>query len=348
MKQFFSITFLFIFSFCYAHEIFVDPLKGNDNNAGNSENPLRTLDKAAEKLNTINSLQNATIKLMPGIYNLQCTVRVKPLTKLTTVNRFIIEAAIMPDDPNWQPEKMPVIISTGGLEINFDFECSVALMISSSHVSIKGLKFLGNPNPISAMYYPIGREDTSLTDLEVAQCIFIGDQFSSPIQVGILTCGNGTTVSHCIFYNCRNAIVFWRVKNKAVDNCLKYSIIYGAYQSAFWTAHDDINFEFHNNVISKCKFAWIKNYYNKATYSFHDCVISDNEHYRGEWNQPDTLIPKKSTDDLHEKNIIRNGEISLVGLKTNYTGMEPLRLKNYLHIKPGSIGSDMGAGIFEK
>src|SRR4051812_32484977 len=348
MKHSLLILLLSVSFFCYSQDIFVDPIKGKDSNTGSLENPVGTLDKAVEKLNSSNLPDNPTIKLLPGIYTLQHTIRIKLLNKITTTRKLILEAAIMPDDPGWEPAKMPVIVSTGGLETNFDFDCSVGLMISASHVFIGGLKFLGNPNPVSTMYYPVGREDTTLTDLEVSQCVFIGDRFSSPIQVGILTCGSSTMVNHCIFYNCRNGVVFWRVHNKAVDNCLRYCIIYGAYQSAFWTAHEDTNFEFHHNVISNCKFAWIKNYYNKASYHFNDCIISGNEYYRGVWNQPDTLIHKSSSEDLYENNIIHDGEICLIGLKTDYTGMEPTTPQHYLNICPASFGSNMGAGLFEK
>ena len=348
MRHGLLIIFLVASLLCYSQDIFVDPLKGKDSNVGNLEHPVATLDKAVEQLNANGSLNNPAIKLLPGIYILKHTIRIKSSHNYTDTRKLIVEAAIMPDDPGWEPGKMPVIVSVGGLETNFDFDCSVGLMISASHVFIGGLKFLGNSNPVSTMYYPIGREDTLLTDLEVSQCVFIGDQFASPIQVGILTCGNSTIVNHCIFYNCRNGVVFWRVHNKAVDNSLKYCIIYGAYQSAFWTAHEDSNFEFHHNIISNCKFAWIKNYYNKASYHFNDCVITGNEYYRGEWNQPDTLIPKMSSGDLQETNIIHEGEICLVGLKTNYTGMEPTTPKSYLNICPESFGSSMGAGIFKK
>ena len=157
-----------------AQTIYVDINKGDNKNNGTVESPIRTLDKASELVSNNKLDGSTTIKVAPGIYNLTDKV-VFNKDRYSAKERLIIEAVVLPDDTSWSPEKMPVIISTSGASENFGFECSLGINIEVNHVTIRGLKFLGNPNPDVYYYYPIGRSGKDLTDLEVTQCLFVGE-----------------------------------------------------------------------------------------------------------------------------------------------------------------------------
>jgi hypothetical protein len=194
------------------------------------------------------------------------------------------------------------------------------------------------------MYYPIGREDTYLNDLEISQCLFTADRYSNPIQVAVLVHGKGTKVDHCVFYNCRNAVVFWKDSLKS-DNAFTHNIVYGAYQTALWTSHPDENFTFRNNIITHCNFAWIKNETNKRKYIFENSIISENEHFRGEWQSTDTLVELSSNlPDFEEKNIDHHSKIKIDF--TNVVTMDDQFVVNLLHPTPDSPGRLLNAGLF--
>ncbi|MFC1593298.1 right-handed parallel beta-helix repeat-containing protein, partial [Candidatus Neomarinimicrobiota bacterium] len=220
-----------------------------------------------------------------------------------------IEATVLPDDTSWSCEKMPEIMSTSAASKNFGFDCSIGIDIKVNHTTIRGLKFIGNTNPDVSYYYAIGRSGKNLKDLEVTQCVFVGDSNKMPIQSGILAHGNQIKVTHCIFYNCKNSVVYYFAnENKNIERYgseMSNCIIYGAYESGIWTASPDKNFIFRQNIITNCKYAWVHNIDNKTKYTLEDCVITNNENYitsldgeKWEFSQSNIIYSVKTVNGL--------------------------------------------------
>ncbi len=326
-----------------AKEIYVDSRNGRDENVGTKEAPFYSLARAIQQAN---SSRPTTVRVLPGIYYLHQKAEIKRDDNAGT-DRFVIEAATLPDDKDWVPAKMPVVICDANNSTSYGFECSVGLMVSANHVTIRGLKFLGNPNPEVTFFYPIGRESVTLEDLEISQCVFVGEKYSSPIQVAILTNGYKTTLDHCIFYRCRNGVVFWKSEGDTRENVVSHCIIYGAYQAGVWTAHGSSSFRLYNNVITKCAFAWVKNYDNRSKFSFRDSLIADNEHYFGEWTKPDTIVAKAPPQgELQESDIVKSGTVKLVDKEGDQFSMEYQLAPKYLNLREDSAGKGLDAGLF--
>lgn len=329
-----------------AQAVYVDSNIGDDKNPGTKEDPVYSIKKAAE---IIRSRDNNiyTMKINPGIYVLDSHVSVVTEKEMAD-KRIVIEASILPDDPSWAPEKMPVITSKAMKgEIQY-YHWVVSFLINESHVTIRGIKFHGYFYP-HTRYFPVARINKSKTDLLVEQCIFVGETNSSQIQVGVIAHGNEIKVDHCVFYKVRNTVVFYQHSGNSIKNgnSLTNSIIFGANQ-AVWTGDPDKDFKFENNIVSNCRYVWVKNSYNPTIYSIDNCIIVNNKYYQG---VPDTLRLSPGEFEIHENNVTKEGEISL-RLTDNVDkplllGVdEPLPI-DYMHIIPGTPGYEIGAGIFK-
>lgn len=318
-----------------AQVLFVDPSKGSDLRPGTQADPFATLEKAVWVANEFTGSGSITIRLFPGLYSLTDKVAIHPLRMLNDTIRFTIEAVTMPDDPDWTPTKMPVIQSVSGNNSSTQFLHSTGLLIATSHVTIRGLKFLGNAHPDVTYYYPISKEDERLGDMSVSQCYFISEVHSSQIQGAIWAQGPTTQIDHCVFYNCRNAILLFRsVEDFSVTN----SIIYGANESAVWMGPVE-NFVFRNNVVAAGNYVWVRPDGSSPAYKFTDCVFTENEHYMGYYSS-NGLAETDNNKRFVETGVVRKGNVSIV----KRTGPEiPV---NYLHLTPESAGYQLGAGIF--
>jgi hypothetical protein len=326
----------------YSQTIYVDSNTGDDNNQGTKEAPVFSIQKAAE---IIRSRDNDiyTMKINPGIYVLDKHISVATEKEMTN-KRIIIEASFLPDDSSWTPEKMPVIVtkSKKGEIMEKDLfikdKWIASFYINESHITIRGLKFLGYDYPAS-FYYPITRFNKEKTDLIVEQCMFLGDLQTSVIQAGIIAHGDAVKIDHCVFYNVNNAVVYWQDSGNGIKtgNSMTNCIIYGANVSAIWTASPDKDFIFKNNIVTNCNFFWAKEASNTAKYSIDSCVIVNNQHYKGDGY----LNP--SDFELNETNVIKQGNISLRMINTVF---EPWPV-DHLHIIPNTLGYDIGAGIFK-
>jgi hypothetical protein len=330
-----------------AQSVYVDSNTGDNNNPGTKEAPVFSIQKAAE---IISSRDNNiyTMKINPGIYILDSHVSVSTEKEMTD-KRIIIEASILPDDASWTPEKMPVIAiesKKGEIPVNNNFV--VSFLIDESHVTIRGIKFHGYFYP-NTRYFPIARFNKLKTDLLVEQCMFVGDADISQIQAGVIAHGNEVNVDHCVFYKLRNTVVFFQDSGNGIKNgnCLTNSIIYGASQ-AVWTVSPDKDFKFENNIVSNCKYVWVKYDSNPTKYSINNCVIVNNQYYTG---IPDTKRLSPGEYEINESNITKKGKVSLRLIddddKPLLLGVdEPLPI-DYMHITPGSLGYDIGAGLFK-
>lgn len=323
--------------------IYVDSEIGDDKNPGTKESPIYSIEKAVE---IIESKDNNIyiMKLNPGIYVLDKPVLISTQKDITD-KRIVIEAGILPDEPSWTPEQMPVIISSskkGDIPFEDAFNFVICFFIDVSHITFRGIKFPGYFYP-NTRYIPIVRVNKEKTDLLVEQCMFVGDEHASPIQVGILAHGNEIKVDHCIFYNAKNSVVFWQDSGDSIKtgNSLTNCIIYGAYQSGVWTAWPDKDFVFENNIVTNCKHAWIKNVDNPTKYSANNSIIVNNKHYQALADN-EGVLPK--VFEIDENNIIKEGKISLRMIDKNIDAPLPI---DYLHVIPGTPGYDMGAGLFK-
>jgi hypothetical protein len=325
-----------------AQAVFVDSNTGNDNNDGTMVAPVFSIQKAVE---IIKSADNNiyTMKINPGIYVLEKHVSISTAKDMTQ-KRLVIEAAILPGDSAWTPEKMPVIISAakkGELPEFYNFVA--AFLINENHVTIRGIKFHGYFYP-NTRFFPIARFNKAKTDLLVEQCMFVGDKDACHIQVGIIAHGDGIKINHCVFYNAKNAVVYWQDTGSGgkTGNSFTNNVVYGAFQTAIWTAWPDNDFLFENNIITRCKHAWIANSFNKTKYSLNNSIIVNNQYYQGVADESG-VHPREF--EVNENNIIKEGEIILRLPAENVD--EPLPI-DYLHIVPGSLGYEIGAGLFKQ
>lgn len=331
-----------------AQAIYVDSNTGDDNNSGTKEAPVLSIHKAAEIVrNRNNDIYN--IKINPGIYILDKHVSISTEKEMTD-KRIVIEASILPDDTSWRPENMPVIVSKAKKgEIPEYYHFVVSFLIDESHVAIRGIKFQGYFYP-HTRYFPVARFKKSKTDLIVEQCMFVGDANVSQIQVGVIAHGNEIKIDHCIFYRVRNTVVFFQDSGNGIKNgnCLTNSIIFGASQ-AIWTVSPDKDFKFENNIVSNCRYVWVKDNFNTTKYAIDHCVIVNNQYYKG---IPDNVRLSPGEFEINENNVTKSGEISLRLTDNDDKPLllgvdEPLPI-DYMHVIPNTTGYNMGAGLFNK
>jgi len=183
-------------------EFYINEITGNDQNPGTKEQPLKTLNKAADLVNQVNGKGAITIYLTEGIYGLDATATFHPVNwHFTKEERLTIRAEVLPDDASWDPGRMPVIVSTMPLDFKPNGNndplggTSYGIQIETNHVTIQGLRVLGTPvherprNGLVRRNYPIVREGRNLDDLRITQCLFLGDQHAIPNHVAILASG---------------------------------------------------------------------------------------------------------------------------------------------------------------
>jgi len=331
----------------FAETLVVDSGKGADTNPGTDQMPIKTFKEAVKRINNSTERGPTVIRVAPGIHILDETVLFYNDRPYTEHDRLIIEADILPDDARWKPELMPIIISTGLPQewgktdepINY-----TGFKIEINHVTIRGLKFLGNPTP-EIWYYPIFREGKDLDDLVVTQCLFTMDGYAVPSNVCILANGYGLVVDHCVFYNSRNPVVFWRAENgTSHGNAMRHCVVDGAYTSAVWVCDTGEDFDFHHNIITRCRYAWMRDEDNKRTYRLHDCIITENTYYSGQCGANWKLDPTGPDIAFEEENVIKSGKVILETID----GIDADIPTRYLHVVPKSLGSNHDAGLFKK
>lgn len=323
--------------------VHLDSRNGNDANPGTEKQPFRTMSQAAAIVNGRTERGPATIKVAPGVYNLTESVVFTNARRYTEEDRLVIEAAILPDDPDWTPAVMPVILSTedprkaGKLT---QLTEAYGFRIKVSHVTIRGLKFLGNPLPHN-WYCSIERTGSGLDDLTVTQCLFVGDKDTLNIYCPVIATGDRLVVDHCIFYKCHASVVFWDgPEGIGSRRCaMRYCIVDGGDISGPWTCQTAEDFEFHHNVIVRTPYFWLRKSGQPITYRLHDCVVTDNKYYSGYGIESGPTGQTGPEITYNEKNIVKDGEVALE--RNREAG-------NYLHILPDTLGSDLGAGLFTK
>lgn len=336
-----------LFPFAYtasAEQIYISARTGNDINAGTQSQPLRTLLEAARRVNTGDKKESTTIILSEGVYMLNETVLFNN-NKYSRENRLIIRAEVMPDDTGWHPQRMPILVSSAPTLPDGDGEIAKGIDIEASHVTIEGLRFSGTPEYYyidgkhNRRTYPVWRGDDTLNDLLVSQCLFTGDVDIAPVRVAVIAKGHGFVIDHCVFYHCQNPVVFWSAADgTSRNNAMRYCLAYGCYYSGVWTTKETgEDFEFHHNIITGGGTSWVHE--GTRSYKASNCIISNNANQASIGNDATGVKTPGALDFLQMENVRLSGTVEIEKDQAR---------KNYLQLKAGSFGSELGAGLFKK
>ena len=374
-----------------ARTIYLNPVSGHDATPGTRSAPLRTLAAAAARVNAANELGAATVILDEGIYAVGETALFKPSLPYSKTERLTIRTAVLPDDPDWHQGRMPTLIHTMPLSADWNGRpdpfggVAYGMQIETSHVTVQGLRVLGMPiieHPKEGAIhrlYAVGRNDRSLDDLEITQCLFAGDEVTNPAHLPLLIQRNGLVVDHCVFHGVKQSVVYWSPGSSghALRNCL----IYGC-KAGVWTSGIANDFDYRNNVVSNCSFVWIGQGARSAQaelaqlaggrpgergqggpppggppgggpgrppdgpvapesrYQVKNCLLAGNEKVTGSGAGP--ALNFRETDG------------SLLNLIDTKIADQPVQLeldqakRNYLHPVAGSEAAQLGAGLFTK
>lgn len=268
----------------HAEVLHVNIRTGSDTNRGTQAEPIKTLERAAALLAEGIDGEPATIIVGPGLYSLSHCVTITG-RDFTEPNRLTIRTSVLPDDPRWHPGLMPVIASAENPDRPGAPGRSgetYSLKVQTSHVTIQGLKFLGNPLPDN-WHCCIERIGRNLDDLVVTQCLFMGDRNVSNIYCAALATGDRFIVDHCVFSDCHACTVFWDgpAGIGGEGGVMRHCIVDGAFISAVWTCQTREDFEFHHNVIANSEYVWMRKPGDRQTYRVIDCALVDNKHFSG-------------------------------------------------------------------
>lgn len=246
--------------------LYLDPVKGADANAGTKAAPLKSLAAAAARVNKIQEPGAVTLVLEEGIYAVNETAVFQPARPFSKTGRLTIRAAVLPDDADWNPARMPTLIHTMPFSPDWNGRpdpfggVAYGMQIETSHVTVQGLRIFGMPAvekpKAGAIHrlYAIGRNDRSLDDLEVKQCLFAGDEVTNPHHLSLLVNGSGLVVDHCVFYRVKQTVVYWSpgTRGHAMRNC----VVYGC-RAGVWTSGIANDFDYRNNVVANGEYVWI-------------------------------------------------------------------------------------------
>lgn len=341
------LLFVMGLSLLQAEQLYVNPQNGNDANTGTKSQPLKTILEAAKRVNANKEQEATTIILSEGVHLLTQTV-VFSNDKYTLKNRLVIRADVMPDDADWTPQKMPIVVTATPLESGIGGQEARGIQPEVSHVTIEGLRFTGSPD-YSYMdgtnlrrSYPIWRDGKNLDDLLVTQCLFAGNADVLPLHVGVIANGYGLVIDHCVFFNCKIPVVFWKNDGKAGSrSAMRYSLVYGGYFCGVWTTQgtNGDEFDFHHNIIASTNTIWIREKGSQRKYKASDSIFADYTKLAGYGSGPLSDSDATSTDFLEMKNVQTTGSIKIEKDQSK---------RNYLQLAEGSAGSNLKAGLFKK
>ncbi len=337
-----------------AKEIFINANSGNDQNTGTKESPLKSLSEAAKKVNNLEGKGAITIYLSKGVYGMAETAKFTSAKwQFSESDRLTIRAGKLPDDASWNPGDMPVMVSTMPFDIeekNDKKELTGAfnygILVETSHVTIQGLRIMGEPvhespfKNILIRNYPIVWDGKNLEDFRVTQCLFLGNKIALPNHLGILSAGRALEVDHCVFYGVKDAVVMWNTP--ADKSKMHHNLCVNTYGALVWTWSTTEDFKFYNNVMSNVNVIWVLNKDAKNTFAIENSMfVGYNELVNkgggaaGFGEKADPAFLKLSNNVVLKK----EGNLQIVEDPTD---------RKYLHLVPGTLGSELGAGLFTK
>lgn len=335
-------------------EIFINANSGNDQNSGMKESPLKSLSEAAKRVSSYEGKGAITIILSKGVYGMAETAKFSPAKwQFTKENRLTIRAEKLPDDAGWNPGDMPAMVSTMPFDItetNDKKEVTGAfnygILIETSHVTIQGLRILGEPvheSPVKNILirnYPVMWDGKDLEDLRVTQCLFLGNKITLPNHLGILSAGKELEVDHCLFYGIKDAVVMW---NTPAEKCkIHHNFFANTYGALVWSWSATEDLKFYNNVITNANVIWVLNKDEKNTYTIENSVITGYNEFVNKGGGAAGFGEKGNPDKLK---LGRNVTVNKEGtLKIN----EDPTSRYYLQLQPGTPATQFGAGLFYK
>jgi hypothetical protein len=330
-----------------AQQLFVNSTAGVDTNSGTRELPLKSLTEAARRINSDNLNKSSEVILAPGVYVLSQTALFQTNKPYTATERLVIRAETLPDDAAWQPQQMPTVVTAVPLATDVGGDSGNGIQIEVNHATVQGLRFMGG---LDFYYksatqlrrtYPIWRGGKNLDDLLVKQCVFMGDEQVLPLHVGVIANGHGLVLEHDVFYNVRNAVVFWGAEGGTSHrNAMRNCLVYGATVSGIWTVETDgDDFDFRNNVIANSRVAWIREQSGSRKYKAVASLFTDNENMAGYGAGPVGSFTQTDSTFLSMEQMRLAGKVDLVLDRSQ---------RDYLHIRKGSAGYEARAGLFTK
>jgi hypothetical protein len=169
----------------------------------------------------------------------------------------------------------------------------------------------------------------------------MGDDQAMPLQVGVIANGHGLVLEHDVFYNVRNAVVFWRAEGGTSHrNAMRNCLVYGAGTSGVWTVETDgDDFDFRNNVIANSRLVWIRERGATRSYKAVESLFTDNTNLAAYGAGPAGSITLTDCSFLTSQEMHPAGKVDLVLDRSQ---------RDYLHIRKGSAGSELDAGLFTK
>lgn len=339
--------FLLIVTCVKAEQLHVNPRTGSDANSGIKTQPLKTLSEAARRVNLNKERGGTIIILSEGVHLLTQTV-VFDNDKYSFTSRLVIRAEVMPDDADWTPKKMPVVITAVPTEPGVGGEEARGIQPEVNHVTIEGLRFTGSPDYTYLdadnlrRSYPIWRDGKKLDDLLVTQCLFAGNVDVLPLHVGVIANGYGLVIDHCVFFNCKIPVVFWKNDgNTGSRSAMQHSLVYGGYFCGVWTTQgtNGDDFDFHHNIIADTSTIWIREKGSIRRYKASDCIFTGYNKLAGYGSGPLSDSDATSADFLEMKNVHTAGKVIIEKDQSK---------RNYLQLSEASIGLNLKAGLFKK
>lgn len=333
--------------------LFVNPNLGKDDAEGTKEKPLKSLPEAAKRVNKMIGKGSIVLCLSAGTYGLSETASFNPVSwEFSKKDRLIIRAEILPDSTIWNPSKMPIIVSTMpfNLETNEKKEVTggsnYGILIETSHVTIQGLRILGEPvhekpsDGVLVRNYPIVWDGKNLSDLRITQCLFLGNKFALPNHLGILASGKELEVDHCVFYGVKDAVVMW---NTLVDQCtMHHNLILNSYGAVVWTWSTMEDFKFYNNVISGANVLWVLEKEAKNAYTIQNSMLVGYNQLVNKGGGPQDFGIPADPKKLKYNSDFKIKKVGSLSIEEEQTS------RYYLQLKPGTLGTSYGAGLFYK
>jgi hypothetical protein len=356
-------------------KLFVNPSKGDDGNGGDVDRPLRSLAEAARRVNQSAGRGPLTIVLSEGVHAINETTLLRPERRsFSAAEPLTIRAEVLPDDPQWNVGRMPTLVHTLPLSETWNGRtdplggAADGMLIETSHVSVLGLRMLGlamieSPVPgVIHRLYGISRLRRDLVGLRISQCLFLGEETTTPSHVGIIANGNGVIVENCVFRGLKISAVFWTPGSSG--HAMRHCVCDGLYGSAVWTAGIAGDFDYRNNVVINSNYVWTSQGGGSA--------LADAAGARAQGQgvptpaAPAEPIRYKVIDSLFAGNRRLTG--SGTGARLEYKDIDPSLLnlvrtkvidqaiqierdstkRGYLHPVPTSEAASVGAGLFTK
>ncbi len=334
-------------------KLYVNPNIGNDIFEGSKESPIKSLPEAAKRVSKMTGEGAISVFLSSGTYGLYETASFNPIHwKFNKEDRLVIRAEVLPDSLSWAPGKMPIIVSTMPFKLSLNEQKEVTdgsnygIEINTSHVTIQGLRILGEPiheKPREGLLirnYPIVWEGKNLVDLRVTQCLFLGNKFALPNHLGILANGSELTVDHCVFYGVKDAVVMWN--NKSDKSSMHHNLILNIYGAAVWTWSTTEDFKFYNNVVNNANVFWVLEKDAHNTFKIEKSMLIGYNQFVNKGGGPQEFGIPADKSKLKYSTDFKIKKTGTLNIEEDQTS------RYYLQLKPGTLGTEYGAGLFYK